>query len=211
MKGYLIKDLQLLWKQSKWIFIFMLVFVVLGTFVKGLIFYTAYAFIFASILPINALSYDEHSNFQLFSCTLPPSRTIYIKAKYILGLIVLLILTITYSISNTIKMILHSQFNIIEALKPVVFLSIIALVFTSLTIPFLAYLGMIKGRWAYILMFCLAGAAGAALIGSFTHTSELSSLSNSLQNYSVLLLLVSFIIYFISYKFSCFLYKKRVF
>lgn len=207
MIGYIIKDLSLLWKQSKFLIIFIFGYLIFGVYFTEFNFFISFAFLFTALLPVNTLGYDEKNNFQLYACTLPPSRSTYITAKYVLGLIILAFESFLYIVMSFINMFRFSDFNILAILETISLWCSLPLLLFSIMFPFLSFLGVVKGRIFYMIIFC----GGMGALGGIMSAigSDSNSLPGMILNYTYLFLPASLIIYFISCQISCALYKRR--
>lgn len=91
MKALFLKDLYILKNTAKMVLamIFMILFLLSASeapwgqagFVLG------YGVFFSAILVLNTISYDDHNKGMSFLMTLPVSRSIYVKEKYVFGLL----------------------------------------------------------------------------------------------------------------------------
>lgn len=88
MKGLLIKDFQLI-RNSKNIFgiVIILMFFILFSNPEKSVFVVSYVSIIMGMLGLSTISYDEFDNGYTFLMTLPITRKIYVKEKYILNLL----------------------------------------------------------------------------------------------------------------------------
>lgn len=87
MKGLLIKDLKIIAEQKKF-FIIAIVFAALFTWSGNDISFAAtYIILLTSMLTLTTISYDEFNGGMAFLLTLPTSRKIYTKEKYVFAFI----------------------------------------------------------------------------------------------------------------------------
>lgn len=87
MRGLLEKELLLLKGQRNFFLILLVITVFLG-FNSSDNFVTTYLTFCAGFLTISSFSYDDNGNCMPFLMTLPVSRQLYVKSKYVLGALV---------------------------------------------------------------------------------------------------------------------------
>ena len=87
MKGLLIKDLKIIAEQKKF-FIVAILFAALFTWTgNDITFAATYIILLTSMLTLTTISYDEFNGGMAFLLTLPTSRKIYTKEKYVFAFI----------------------------------------------------------------------------------------------------------------------------
>jgi len=89
MKGLVLKDLLALKSIMKTIIFIIGIFMFSGI-VSGNTFLVTYAAVYAAIMPLNLMAYDESCRFNRFAQMLPVSATQLVTARYIAGLTVCL-------------------------------------------------------------------------------------------------------------------------
>ncbi len=87
MKGLLLKDIFNLKQQGKIYLIFLGVWIAIGITSKDLGYYGGIMILLGLIVPINAIAYDEKSNWEKFALAMPVSRTDMVTSKYLLSLL----------------------------------------------------------------------------------------------------------------------------
>ena len=86
MKGLIIKDLTVLKSSIKTVFIIVAVFAFMGV-KSGSAYMTTFASVYAAILPMTCMAYDERSRFNRYAVAMPVSPRDIALSKYITGLI----------------------------------------------------------------------------------------------------------------------------
>ena len=86
MKGLIIKDLTVLKSSLKTVFIIVAVFAFMGI-KSGSAYMTTFASVYAAILPMTCMAYDERSRFNRYAVAMPVSPRDIALSKYITGLI----------------------------------------------------------------------------------------------------------------------------
>lgn len=153
MKGLIIKDFLLLKKQM----MFLIVVILIGIFMVGTgmdaMFITSYMVFILSNLALSTISYDEYDNGAPYLFSLPVTRTLYVKEKYIFSLIncvggwlLSMLLVLGYMrVQNPSADMGAFWFNGTISL-------FCALVFVSTAIPIWIKLGPEKGRITYFVL-----------------------------------------------------------
>ena len=105
MKGLFLKDWYLMKKYCRFLFLFVICFLVAG-FIKKDGFFHAYSMLMISIVPVTLLSYDEKSKWNIYSQTMPYTKKQIVSEKYLvmfalLGIVSVLICIGQYFITKT--------------------------------------------------------------------------------------------------------------
>ena len=115
MKGLLIKDLKLM-KNQGWFFI-MIVLISIGcaASMKNPFFAMGYATSLISVFSVSTIGYDEYDNGMLYLFTLPISRKLYVKEKYVYAILVTVVaLVAAIGISAGVAFAMHLNYPIEE-------------------------------------------------------------------------------------------------
>ena len=86
MKGLIIKDLTVLKSSLKTVLIIVVLFAFMGI-KSGSAYMTTFASVYAAILPMTCMAYDERSRFNRYAVAMPISPRDIALSKYITGLI----------------------------------------------------------------------------------------------------------------------------
>ena len=86
MKGLIIKDLTVLKSSLKTVFIIVVLFAFMGI-KSGSAYMATFASVYAAILPMTCMAYDERSRFNRYAVAMPISPRDIALSKYITGLI----------------------------------------------------------------------------------------------------------------------------
>ena len=201
MKGLLVKDFLLMIKSKK-VILFMLFIGIIGG-INDISFATGYILMVLAILSLSTISYDEANHGLNTLFTLPISKSDYVKEKYLFSLIITGIGFVFVTILGC-----FSKSGFMETL---IILSTALLL--ALSLPFQLKEGNEKGR---IVLFVVV--FGCTFLFAFLNQfipkffQSIESLLNTLDPtmFSVGLLIISFILYFISMLISIRVYKNRV-
>ena len=142
MRGLLLKDLVNLKKQVGLYIILIIIYGGMSIMQKDISFFGGMACIFATMLTITALSYDEKANWDKYALTMPISRFDIVIGKYLLGLI-------TLTIAMIITLVLAQIIEVgVEAFTLCFMLFGFGMLILSIILPILFKFGVEKGRMA---------------------------------------------------------------
>lgn len=162
MKGYLIKDLQMMRYQIK----FYIMFILLAAFISGNMeepfFAVPYLIFIGTIYIFNAIAYDETENGYSFLFTLPISRKEYVAEKYIFAAVLALISAAIGFLIMSGHMIFQNKTEDAGAnLYMSILFLLLTLIFISVLLPVIFKNGVEKGR---IVLSAFVGSAGGLLL-----------------------------------------------
>ena len=176
MKALLKKDIFCVLKSMKVFLLVIVLFAVIPGFSAS-----RFAIIYAAMLPLTALAYDERSRWDRMAATMPYSTRDIVTEKYVFGWIAALgALLLTLLLRLVSRHLLRmGEGASVEMLLMAFFGSLIAM---AVTLPMMFRFGVEKGRLAMLLLIGLicGGAAGVAGMETFA--------VGSVQNLPVLLL-----------------------
>ncbi len=157
MKGLLLKDLYATKAYFRSFLFLIAVFLIMPFFSENSSFFIYYPCIFAGVLSMSLIAYEEREKWNVYSLTLPYSRAQLVSSKYLIGLFFGLFALAATLITQAI----HSDFQIYALLSLAVSMIPMILIPNALLLPFIYKLGAEKGRIAYYFIF----GAFVALIG----------------------------------------------
>ena len=201
VKGLMIKDLRLIFSQMKLFLIIIVVWAIFMTVSLEGEFSVGYVALMFSFVTLGTFSYDEAEKGMSYLFTLPIARKDYIKAKYLLGmmitivpaLIVMLFTCILYIITDAEGEFLNYLFSSLITIPAAIFLLV-------LEIPLYIKFGQEKRRLASL--YEMAGGNNMEIIDGI--------LGMDIWLLLVLIILAVIVFTAISYKISCsFLEKKQ--
>lgn len=150
MKGLLIKDLRLM-KMQKNFFILMVVIGIGLTLAGNEISFTLGFLSFViSLFSISTISYDEFDNGYPFLFTLPISRSLYVKEKYVLSFILGLGSLILATVICTIITLFKNNMPLFDLLIIAYMILPYIILVQAIMIPFQLKFGAERGRIAII-------------------------------------------------------------
>lgn len=212
MKGLLIKDLQIMQMQKKFLLLILGISFFMGLTAEDTSFLIGYIIFMCSILVLGTISYDDFDNGYTFLFTLPVSRKGYVAEKYLLAIatdIISWLLSIGLGILiSTIK---GETLDIVMTITASAMVMLVCAMLLFIMLPLQMKFGAEKSR---IVMVSLVGICFIAAyllkmlsekmtflsfdIQAFTHT--LSSVSESTVLFIILALdiLIGGITFFVS-------------
>ncbi len=208
MKGLLYKDFYCLKQNMKYIFAIFLLFgcifipqgnsSIIGTFV-----------IIFPMLVITTLSYDQAGKWDRFALTMPITRKMLVRSKYILFLLMLLFGMFVGAIFSAISMLFVKNFDMMEIGLETSAVAAVALWFGILLLPLIYKFGVERARLFLLLLFALCGGSIMALVSIFKDTPLPSFTPQQLAPFIGAFLVISVIAYAVSYLISVKIYQKK--
>lgn len=206
MKGLLLKDFYMLKKYCKTYLLLIGVFLIASFYDSDNWFCYLYPCIFSGTISITLLGYDERSKWNEYCSVLPYTKTQIVSAKYLMGIFIQVIVVLLFGLSITLKMCISGLFNI-KALLFVTSVMICAfLCSAAFCLPFMFKFGVEKGRLAYFFMIGACCAIASALAIS---QGGVPSFGENGTNTSFVFLILSVVLYALSWYLSVRFYKKR--
>ena len=151
MRGLLEKDFRLL-KGQKNFFLLILVITVLLSLNSEDNFAVTYLTFIAGFLTISSFGYDDNGNCMPFLLTLPVSRTLYVKSKYLLGFLLTFMGWMAGMVISMITAFLHKAPPTADAVLFQLAWVFLWMIMLSFVLPMLFKFGAEKGRMATLAM-----------------------------------------------------------
>ncbi len=216
MRGLFIKDLALL-KMQKWFWFFM-VFITVLIGKENPFAGVSYLTFMSAMILTNTIYSDEYANGHAFLFTLPFTRQIYVRSKYLLSI---LGAGIAWTVSMIVAVVVQIQItpneNSITILQIGSFILMVVFTFISIIIPIqLKY----EQNKVFVILTCISGLAAVIGFAIFKwieifgiDVTPLLQLLNSMD-LSTMILVVFMIVCVmmrISYVISCHVMKRKEF
>lgn len=207
MKGLIKKDLFILKNNSKWMLIFIFVYILISTNSKGI--ETFILPFMMAMMCITTFSYDDYNKWDAYALTLPYKKSDIIKSKYIVGLLLIafafiLIIFISSSIGifkNTLNFGQIVISSLIGCTSSIIVLSIIC--------PTIIKFGLEKGRIA-VMVLSLALSGIFAGIGNIVEVPA-TTIKLLIDNLHIIIPILSILTLFLSFAISKSIYQKKEF
>lgn len=210
MKGLIVKDFTYIknyWKTY-------LLAIILGIIPTALINYDPNFMLIISmliifIISINTFSFDKENNWNKYALTMPVSRRDIVRAKYMLNIIGLLLGSI---LGFLLTLIGNFFYNIDLDFNSFINILIISMAFflilSAIDLPTLFKWGTNKGKIVLmIVLFTLIAIIFQIIEKAYNYILNISSIDTIKLN--LLIILISILIYFISYKISLYIMSKK--
>lgn len=115
MKGLLIKDFKLMKNNAMFLVLIIVISIGCAAGMKNPFFALGYATALVSIFSVNTIAYDEYDNGMPYLLSLPVSKKLYVKEKYVFAIMISVIgLTIATLISVGVSLFMKEQYEIKE-------------------------------------------------------------------------------------------------
>ena len=183
MKALILKDTYVIWKQMK---IFLLIILVFSAIPRG--FNSAFAVIYAAMMPYTAIAYDERSKWDQMAAMMPYSPRDIVLGKYVFGWLCIAAAALLSVLFQGLLSFLGAGLS----LAVVAMSALSGLCVLAITLPVMFHFGVEKGRLAmFLIIILVCGTAGGI---SSIAISEGSGAAFALQNLTLLILLAAAVV-----------------
>ncbi len=164
MKGLLLKEWLVIWKQGKLMILLALIYGVMAVMGSGY-FFAGFSVVFLSMLPITVMGFDERSKWDHYAVTMPYSRKDIVLSKYIFSIICSLAATIIFIIATIINWFIGKEpVDFSSLITQSILMLSLGLFFSTVNLPIMFRFGVDKGRmWFILLTVLLVGGLGGLL------------------------------------------------
>lgn len=205
MKGLLLKDFFTLSKSLRMFLLLILVFACMPGYNMAI-----FAVVYASLLPVTALSYDERCKWDTLAAMSPYSPAEMVISKYLLGYIGILF-------SAALALTVHAVYGAFSSSPDGGYISSIAggavsgLLIIALTMPAMYKFGVEKGRIAFFVILAVTFGAVAGL-SALADKGELTRFSLQMgTGTGIVILLAVLLLNVLSILLSIRFYSRREF
>lgn len=169
MKGLLIKDFRLLWRQKQFLGAVLVIAAVFSAMYESPSFAMSYMTIFVSLFTVSTISYDEFENGMSFIFTLPVSRKNYVIEKYVFGILLTAgTLALSIAIALAFKIVRQSSYGVEECVSGIAASLVITLTALAVMIPIQLKFGEDRGRIALLVSLGCAVIVGYIIVKILT-------------------------------------------
>lgn len=164
MKGLLMKDYYTLLKQMKLYLVFIAILSLMQNMsLSGL------AVVYAAMLPITALAYDERSKWDSLAATMPYSSADVVLSKYVLGYLGIAVsCVLTFVIELGIAAYWQASFTLEQGIA-ILLIGCVGAFLLAIILPFMFWLGVERGRIVYFVLIAVTVFLGM-MAGSQVHS-----------------------------------------
>lgn len=152
MRGLILKDAYVLIKQIKFYGLLMLIMAAIpNTFTRG------FAIMYASMLPITVISFDEQAKWDYYAAMMPYKKKDLVLSKYIIGIVFTLVVCVVAVLSVFVTAAVKGQSAELmqEYLEGIPMIAAAAVILMSLNLPIIFKMGAERGRLAYMAITVL--------------------------------------------------------
>ena len=149
LRGLLIKDSMVLFRQLKLFFILMIGFAIIQNEATN-----GFALMYMTMLPITALAFDEQSRWGTYAQMMPYKIRDIVISKYLIGMIGAALVAVIEIVSSAVFMLVREGNLELLTEKLLVLLLVFccSLVLMSINLPIIFKMGAERGRIIYILI-----------------------------------------------------------
>lgn len=208
MKGLILKDFYMAIKYCRAYLVITIIFAIFSTYGNSA-FFLFYPVLMAGIIPVNLISYDEKSKWNVYVGAFPYTRREFVSVKYIVTLIFLGIGIALIAIAQAIQMYLSgdadwgSYFMIISVLPA------LGLISPCILLPTIFKFGVEKGRIVYFaVIFAVCGTFG--VLGALSIDINMGQFLSNIGSWLIPTALgIGGLLLMASWNLSTYLYQKR--
>lgn len=165
MKGLLLKEAYMIRRYCKAYLLLVIVFLSVSFFGNDNLFFVFYPCLFANLIPVALLSYDERSKWDQFCGTLPYTKAQQVSSKYVVSLLIQIVIFMVTALAQAYRMVHTGTFSWKVYLSLLTVLLFMSSLVISVTLPIMFKWGTEKGRIAYSVMIGIICAL--SVMGSF--------------------------------------------
>lgn len=149
LRGLLIKDSMVLFRQLKLFFILMIGFAIIQNEATN-----GFALMYMTMLPITALAFDEQSRWGTYAQMMPYKIRDIVISKYLIGMIGAALVAVIEIVSSAVFMLVREgNLELLsERLLVLLLVFCCSLVLMSINLPIIFKMGAERGRIVYILI-----------------------------------------------------------
>lgn len=152
MLGLIQKDIYQMLKYQRVLMLIVVIFAIASAKNQDNAFFLVYPSVIAGLSTVTLQSYDEQGGFSCYSAVMPVSRNTVVGAKYLYGIALVVMVTLLEAVSYLVF-----RNSVLDAVRNVGFTAAAGLICVSLFLPFIFWLGVERGRTAYVVamgVFC---------------------------------------------------------
>lgn len=166
MKGLLIKDFKLMKNNAMFLVMIIIISIGCAAGMKNPFFALGYATALISIFSINTIAYDEYDNGMPYLFSLPVSRKIYVKEKYVFAILISVIgLTMATVISVGVSLFMDEWYGIKEWLGILSLSLFFVVLIQGVIIPVRMKFDSEKHKMAMLAVVGTMAAVGGGIFG----------------------------------------------
>lgn len=204
MKGLIVKDFLILRGQARMFMGILLLYVVMGVFMKDFSFFSAIILLVSAMLVVTTCAYDDSYKWNIYAGTLPIKKNQIVLSKYISSLLFVLTGVAVSLLFNFIS-VAFGNLNFGDTLHTLYFTVVGSLLFVSIMLPIIFRFGTEKSRLLLPVLVALL-IAGVFVLKELGVELPAGDRINQLADFAILPVAVLF---FLSYLLSCKVFRRR--
>ena len=210
MKGLLLVDLYQVKKYGRMFVLLIVLFVGLGVTQAEFfaVYFPSTAMIFAGVISMTLIAYDEQNHWDVYAQTLPVTRRQIVSVKYLDALIFIGCVWILLMVMLSIKAVMGNiAWGALLVLAPVYIAA--GLLSPSLLLPIVFRFGMAKGRIVYIILIVAVSSSGGILNSLGVVNENNFRIPDVVGAIPLVFLLIAIAIFALSWRLAIRWYEKR--
>ncbi|HML68644.1 MAG TPA: ABC-2 transporter permease [Clostridia bacterium] len=172
MKGLMLKDYYTLLKQLKLYLVFIVILSVIPNTNLSSI-----AIVYAAMLPITVIAYDERSKWDQLAAMMPYSKRELVFSKFLIGYVGVAVCMLLSLGLQAIVGALGGQPFTTETVLAIILTSFAGLILLALNLPFMFWLGVERGRVVFMVLIAVTVFLGMMSAESAKKVLELSTIT----------------------------------
>jgi len=172
MKGLLLKDFYTLLKQLKLYLVFIVILSVIPSMNM-----TSIGIVYAAMLPITVIAFDERSKWDQLAVMMPYTRNELVLSKFLIGYIAV---AVTCLISLGIQVIIgavNGQALTMEQMLTMVLTAFAGVILLAINLPFMFWLGVERGRIVFLVLIAATVFLGMMSVDSIKTMMDHSTIT----------------------------------
>ena len=172
MKGLLLKDFFTLLKQLK----LYLLFIVILSVIPSMNF-SNIAMVYAAMLPITVIAYDERSKWDQLAIMMPYSKRDLVFSKFLIGYLgIAICMLLSLGLQALVGALGGASFTA-ESMYAIVLTAIAGFILIAVNLPFMFWLGVERGRVVFMVLIAVTVFFGMMGAQNATKLLQLDSIS----------------------------------
>ncbi len=172
MKGLMLKDYYTLLKQLKLYLVFIVILSVIPNTNLSSI-----AIVYAAMLPITVIAYDERSKWDQLAVMMPYSKRELVFSKFLIGYVgVAVCMLLSLGLQAAVGAFGGQPFTE-ETVLAIILTSFAGLILLALNLPFMFWLGVERGRVVFMVLIAVTVFLGMMSAESAKKVLELSTIT----------------------------------
>ena len=208
MKGLILKDFYMAIKYCRFYLVITVIFAIASIYGDSA-FFLFYPVLMAGIIPINLISYDEKSKWNVYAGAFPYTRREYVSVKYIVTLIFLGIGIGLIAIAQAVHMFMTGDVDWNSYVTILSVLPALGLISPCILLPTVFKLGVEKGRIVYFaVIFVVCGTF--AVLGALSIDLNMGQFLHNIGSWLIPTALgIGGLLLIASWNLSAYLYQRR--